>query len=182
MLDGRPEIIRSFDDASSSISCYPSLCVVCVRTSRLDQLMPTEESPCPLDLGGHVNTKHREEARGRRRRGRHSDEFNADAVAATRQHGVSIAAVAMSRGVDANLLRRWVAEAERDGRDIAVGPAVVEAPARRLLPRRRPSCRWHCRHHRQWLQPIRRADLFCRLCRLHAVSARSTPRFSMPPL
>jgi transposase len=41
---------------------------------------------------------------------------------------VSIAAVAMSRGVNANLLRRWVAEAERDGRDIAVEPRVVEVP------------------------------------------------------
>jgi transposase len=75
-----------------------------------------------------VNTKHREEAAGRRRRRRHSDEFKADAVAASRQPGVSIAAVAMSRGVNANLLRRWVAEAERDGRDIAVEPRVVEVP------------------------------------------------------
>ena len=76
-----------------------------------------------------MNTKQREEATGRRRRRRHSDEFKADAVAASRQPGVSIAAVAMSRGVNANLLRRWVAEAERDGRDGAVEPAVVEAPS-----------------------------------------------------
>ena len=41
----------------------------------------------------------------------------------------SIAAVAMSRGVNANLLRRWVAEAERDGHDVAIEPAVVEAPS-----------------------------------------------------
>jgi transposase len=76
-----------------------------------------------------VNTKAREEAPGRRRRRRHSDEFKADAVAASRQPGVSIAAVAMSRGVNANLLRRWVAEAEGDGRDIAAERAVVEAPS-----------------------------------------------------
>ena len=49
----------------------------------------------------------------RRRRRRHSAEFKAEAVAACRQPGVSIAAVAMSRSVNANLLRRWVAEAER---------------------------------------------------------------------
>jgi transposase len=35
----------------------------------------------------------------------------------------------MSRGVNANLLRRWVAEAEGDGRDIAAERAVVEAPS-----------------------------------------------------
>ena len=49
----------------------------------------------------------------RRRRRRHSAEFKAEAVAACRQPGVSIAAVAMSRSVNANLLRRWVVEAER---------------------------------------------------------------------
>jgi transposase len=49
---------------------------------------------------------------GRRRRRLHSDEFKADAVAACMQPGVSMAAVAMSRGVNANLLRRWVRLAE----------------------------------------------------------------------
>ncbi len=58
---------------------------------------------------GHVNTTIIE----RRRRRRHSAEFKAEAVAACRQPGVSIAAVAMSRSVNANLLRRWVVEAQR---------------------------------------------------------------------
>ena len=49
----------------------------------------------------------------RRRRRRHSAEFKAEAVAACCQPGVSIAAVALSRSVNANLLRRWVVEAER---------------------------------------------------------------------
>lgn len=49
---------------------------------------------------------------GRRRRRLHSDEFKADAVAACTKPGVSMAAVALSRGVNANLLRRWVREAE----------------------------------------------------------------------
>ena len=48
----------------------------------------------------------------RRRRRFHSDEFKADAVAACMQPGVSMAAVALSRGVNANLLRRWVRDAE----------------------------------------------------------------------
>lgn len=49
----------------------------------------------------------------RRRRRRYSAEFKANAVAACRQTGVSIAAVALSRSLNANLLRRWVVEAER---------------------------------------------------------------------
>lgn len=49
----------------------------------------------------------------RRRRRRYSGEFKAEAVAACRQTGVSIAAVALSRSLNANLLRRWVVEAER---------------------------------------------------------------------
>jgi transposase len=49
---------------------------------------------------------------GGRRRRRHSDEFKADAVAACTQPGMSMAAVAMAHGINANLLRRWVHEAE----------------------------------------------------------------------
>jgi len=53
------------------------------------------------------------EAAGRRRRRRHSAEFKAEAVAACRKPGVSIAAAALERSINANLLRRWVLEAER---------------------------------------------------------------------
>ena len=63
-------------------------------------------------LGGHVNTISGQATGGRRRRRLHSDEFKADAVAAAVQPGVSMAAVALSRGINANLLRRWVQEAE----------------------------------------------------------------------
>ena len=48
----------------------------------------------------------------RRRRRRHSAEFKAEAVAACRLPGVSIASVALSNGVNANLLRRWVIATE----------------------------------------------------------------------
>lgn len=51
-------------------------------------------------------------ASGRRRRRKHSDEFKADAVAAASQPGVSMASVALARGINANLLRRWVRDAE----------------------------------------------------------------------
>lgn len=50
----------------------------------------------------------------RRRRRHHSAEFKADAVAACSRPGVSIAAVALANGVNANLLRRWVLAAEGD--------------------------------------------------------------------
>jgi transposase len=64
----------------------------------------------------------------------HSDEFKADAVAAALQPGVSMAAVALSRGINANLLRRWVREAEAgpmaNAPMIAAQPeAVAPAPA-----------------------------------------------------
>ena len=63
-------------------------------------------------LGGHVDTISNQAGGERRRRRLHSDEFKADAVAACTQPGMSMAAVALSRGVNANLLRRWVREAE----------------------------------------------------------------------
>jgi len=50
---------------------------------------------------------------GRRRRRRHSAEFKSEAVAACRKPGTSIAAAALERSINANLLRRWVIEAER---------------------------------------------------------------------
>ena len=76
-----------------------------------------------MDTSGH------EVSIGRRRRRRHSAVFKAEAIAACRQPGVSIAAVALSRSLNANLLRRWVAEAERTGTmPVEVRPAV-ERPA-----------------------------------------------------
>ena len=60
-------------------------------------------------LGGHVDTI---DSLGRRRRRLHGDEFKADAVAAAAQPGVSMASVALARGINANLLRRWVRDAE----------------------------------------------------------------------
>jgi transposase len=66
-------------------------------------------------IGGHVDTI--EPMTGRRRRRRHSAAFKAELVGACRRPGVSIAAVAMLHAVNANLLRRWVVEAEeQDGR------------------------------------------------------------------
>jgi transposase-like protein len=58
--------------------------------------------------------------RGRRT---HSAEFKAQVVAACRVAGVSKAAVAMAHGVNANLARRWVVEA--DGRSDSTSIASV---------------------------------------------------------
>jgi transposase len=49
----------------------------------------------------------------RRRRRKHSVEFKAKVVAACRKPGVSMAAVALANGLNANLLRRWVVAEEQ---------------------------------------------------------------------
>ena len=54
-----------------------------------------------------------DEVDGRRRRRKHSDEFKAKVIAACRRPGVSIASVALGNKLNANLLRTWVAAAER---------------------------------------------------------------------
>ena len=58
--------------------------------------------------GGHVHTNEATVMAAGRRRRKHSDEFKAQAVRACEQPGVSMAAVALAHGVNANLLRRWV--------------------------------------------------------------------------
>jgi transposase len=62
---------------------------------------------------------------GRRRRRRHSEMFKAEAIGACQQAGVSIAAVALARGLNANMLRHWVRLAERNA-PIAIRPTVPE--------------------------------------------------------
>ncbi len=69
------------------------------------------------------------ESPGRRTHRRHSAEFKAQVVTACRQPGVSIAAVALANGVNANMLRRWVGEAARTGALVAGAPVVGSASA-----------------------------------------------------
>ena len=47
-----------------------------------------------------------------RRRGRYSDDFKRQIMAACKQPGVSTAAVALANGLNANLLRRWISETQ----------------------------------------------------------------------
>lgn len=72
----------------------------------------------------------------RRRRRVHSDEFKANAVAACMQPGISMAAVAMAHGINANLLRRWVREVEMKppARDLSLAALQqAQAPQRESL-------------------------------------------------
>ena len=71
---------------------------------------------------------------GRRRRRMHSEQFKAEAIVACRKPGASIAAAALERSINANLLRRWVIDAERAeaGSLLPMKPAAV-APAERFV-------------------------------------------------
>ena len=81
-------------------------------------------------FGGHVDTSSNG-SDGRRRRRLHSPEFKAMVVAACRKPGVSIASVALDHRLNANLVRRWVVTAERDGTanaiEVAAPPCAMPA-------------------------------------------------------
>jgi transposase len=70
-----------------------------------------------------------EQRSARQRRRRHSAEFKAEAINACRQPGMSIAAAAMARSINANLLRRWITEAEGEGDAIGQGPQRAAPPS-----------------------------------------------------
>ena len=69
-----------------------------------------------------MNTKQGLSA-GRRRR-HHSAEFKAKVIEEYRGAGVSMAAVALAHGLNANLLRRWVVE----NKSISRTPALASRP------------------------------------------------------
>jgi transposase-like protein len=72
-----------------------------------------------------VNTIEQEAPAGRRRRRRYSREFKAQVVAACQGPGVSIAAIALHHKLNANLLRRWVDQAEGNVPALIVGSEVA---------------------------------------------------------
>jgi transposase len=65
---------------------------------------------------------------GRRRRRRYSGQFKAEAVAACRKPGASTAAAALERSINANVLRRWVVEAERAERLLVTARSLPPPP------------------------------------------------------
>lgn len=60
---------------------------------------------------------------GRRRRRRHSAEFKAAVIRECLKPGVSMAAVALAHGLNANMLRKWVIDAEHK----VVAPVAAKA-------------------------------------------------------
>jgi transposase-like protein len=89
-----------------------------------------------------VNTTEEALTTGRRRRRHHSVFFKAEAVGACQQPGVSIASIALARGLNASLLRRWVQEAESGKAPIAIrssGSSTVPEGAAGFVPVPLPS-------------------------------------------
>ncbi|MFO0235057.1 MAG: transposase [Burkholderiales bacterium] len=76
-----------------------------------------------------MHTTKREEEVVRQRRRKHPDEFKASVVAECARPGVSIARVALSHGLNANLLRKWVLSGERLERSVRAQPESVEPAA-----------------------------------------------------
>ena len=76
-----------------------------------------------------MNTIEQEAPAGRRRRRRYSREFKAQVIAACQGPGVSIAAIALHHKLNANLLRRWVDQAEGSVPALIVGSEVAVQPA-----------------------------------------------------
>jgi transposase-like protein len=58
-------------------------------------------------------------APGRRTRRRHDGEFKKSVIDACRQPGISIAAVALANGLNANMLRKWVIDTDARHRVVA---------------------------------------------------------------
>jgi len=64
---------------------------------------------------------------GRRLRRQYSTEFRAQVIEAASQPGVSVAAIALANGMNANLLRRWITMAH--GREMMMSSVTGTAPA-----------------------------------------------------
>ena len=91
--------------------------------------MVSREHPVHQDLSGHVYTMEENREVEPVRRRRHSAAFKAEAVRACRHPGVSIAAVALHYRLNANLLRRWVADHELEQPDAGI-PADQPMPTK----------------------------------------------------
>jgi transposase-like protein len=85
-----------------------------------------------------VNTIEEAATPGRRRRRRYSIEFKAQVVAACQRPGVSLAAIALHHKLNANLLRRWVEQAETNDCVLVarsdMATPLVATPAPEFVP------------------------------------------------
>ena len=74
------------------------------------------------------------EAKAKQARRQHSKEFRQKVIAASRQPGVSISAVALAHGLNASLLRRWIkAHPEQSGVGQAWPTRAIKEPLR-IMP------------------------------------------------
>ncbi|MFL9870948.1 IS66-like element accessory protein TnpA [Paraburkholderia megapolitana] len=81
-----------------------------------------------------MNTIEEEVPPGRRRRRRYSVEFKAQVVAACQGTGVSLAAIALHHKLNANLLRRWVEQSERNDCVLVARSDVATPSAPAFVP------------------------------------------------
>lgn len=70
----------------------------------------------------------------RRRRRRHSEEFKRQVVEACLQPGVSVAAIALANGLNANYLRQWVRTHREEGEPGKPMSARLNAPPSAVVP------------------------------------------------
>lgn len=66
------------------------------------------------------------ESKSGRRRRLYSAEFKADLVATCKQPGVSTAAIALANGMNANVLRRWLAEDRKASADVSEPAGAIK--------------------------------------------------------
>jgi transposase-like protein len=64
----------------------------------------------------------------------HSKDFKREAILACRAPGVSLAAVALEKRINANLLRRWVKSAEAKASAASIVQTVPAAPTPKFIP------------------------------------------------
>lgn len=79
-----------------------------------------------------MDTKVAKLAAGRTRR-RHSSEFKAQVIEACLQPGVSVAAVALANGLNANCLRRWIKEHRAQSAGSEIAPLVTGSAPNPLM-------------------------------------------------
>jgi transposase len=94
-----------------------------------------------MDTSGSVEAVVRPAKRGWRR---HSQEFKARVIEMARQPDVSVAAVALANGLNANMLRRWVREADVPsasgrGAPVSAVPTFVQLPMAAMQPGNAPT-------------------------------------------
>ncbi|MGJ7538519.1 MULTISPECIES: IS66-like element accessory protein TnpA [unclassified Variovorax] len=65
---------------------------------------------------------------GRRRRRRHTPEFKASVIAQCMRPGVSVAAVALAHSLNANMLRKWVIDAQHNPPTLPPAVSPQEPP------------------------------------------------------